>query len=166
MKCEKCNQKEATIFFEQTVNGESRSMHLCPECAASVKKEGFFDEGFPFGANLFGSLFGLGAPQRTGASPKKCEGCGASFADIRREGKAACPRCYTTFARELEPTLRSLHGNVTHVGRAPAQRKGAKEKARQLDGLRNALRTAVAAEEYEKAAELRDQIKTLEKEDA
>ena len=164
MKCEKCNEKEASIFFEQTVNGESRSMHLCPECAAKVKKEGFFEESFPFGTSLFGSLFGLGMPQRSVPSAKKCEGCGAGFADIRREGKAACPRCYTTFARELEPTLRSLHGNVTHVGRAPALRKGVKQKAQRLEELRTALRSAIAAEEYEKAATLRDEIKSLEKE--
>ncbi len=162
MKCEKCNEKEATVFFEQSVNGESKSMHLCPECAAKVKKEGFFEDPFSFSGNLFGSLFGLGTPQRTGT--KRCGSCGATWADMRREGKALCPECYRTFSEELEPTLRSLHGKVSHNGRTPAGRRVIKEKEEKLAALKSELAAAISAEEYEKAAVLRDRIKATEKE--
>ncbi len=163
MKCEKCNQKEATVFFEQNVNGEGKALYLCPDCAAKVKKEGFFEDVFPFEGSLFGSLFGLGAPQRT---TKRCEGCNTTWAEIRRAGKAMCPTCYRTFREELSPTLRSLHGNVTHNGRTPEKHRGAKQKEAELAALRAELNAAIAAEEYEKAAVLRDRIKAAEKEGA
>ena len=161
MKCEKCKEQEASVFFEQTVNGISKAMHLCPACAELVKKEGFFEDSLPFSGSLFGSLFGLGAPQR---ATKRCAQCNASWADIRREGKAVCPACYQAFAEELSPTLRSLHGKVSHNGRTPAGRKHHKEKAEQLAALRAELQAAIGAEEYEKAAALRDHIKAMEKE--
>mgnify|MGYP000478331214 CR=1 FL=1 len=33
MKCEKCGKNEATMYYKETVNGVTREMHLCPECA-------------------------------------------------------------------------------------------------------------------------------------
>lgn len=164
MKCEKCNEREASVFLEQTINGESRSLHLCHDCAKIVQKEGFFETPFPFGADLFGGLFGLSAPTRTSSSSKTCPDCGATFALIRREGKVCCPRCYDTFAEELSPTIHSLHGKVTHTGRAPAGLRVAREKQTRLSTLQNELKNAIAAEEYEKAATLRDEIRAIEKE--
>ena len=38
MKCEKCNEKEATFFYTATVNGETTQRHLCEDCA---REEGF-----------------------------------------------------------------------------------------------------------------------------
>ena len=36
MKCEKCNEKEANFFYEENVNGEKRSYHLCRACAEEM----------------------------------------------------------------------------------------------------------------------------------
>ena len=163
MNCEKCNAREATVFFEQTVNGETKAMHLCHDCAAKIKQEGFFKGFSLFDDHLFGGLFGISAPERTAG--KACPQCGATFADIRREGKVCCPACYAAFAAELEPTLRSLHGNVTHTGRAPAKRRAIQSKQTKLKDLREKLQAAVASEQYEEAARLRDEIRSLEKEE-
>ena len=40
MKCQVCNEKEATYFYEETVNGKSRSFHLCRDCAQRLQAEG------------------------------------------------------------------------------------------------------------------------------
>ena len=165
MKCEKCNAKEATVFLEQTINGESKSMHLCHDCAAAVSKEGFFDSNpFSLGSELFGDLFGFTAPHRISSVTKSCPDCGATFQQIRREGKVSCPCCYLTFSEELEPTVRSLHGKATHTGRTPAGHREAAEKRSRLGALREELKAAVTNEQYEQAARLRDEIKALEKE--
>ena len=165
MKCEKCNEREATVFLEQTINGESRSMHLCESCADTVKKEGLFEHTpFPFGSDLFSDLFGFSAPVRLGSSAKTCPDCGATFAVIRHEGKVSCPRCYETFAEELSPTVHSLHGKVVHTGRAPAGLRAMRDKKERLETLQRDLRAAVENEEYEKAAKLRDEIRTLKQE--
>lgn len=164
MKCEKCNEREATVLYQQSVNGETTTAHLCAECAAKAQSEIGFSAHFPFGGDLFGNLFGISAPVKSPAS-KKCEGCGATFADIRREGKVCCAKCYDTFAAELEPTIRSLYGNTVHVGRAPAERKAARDKQNRMAQLKKDLRAAIEAEKFEDAARLRDEIKALEKEE-
>ena len=164
MKCEKCNEREATVLYKQTVNGESTSLHLCPECAARMQAESGFGSHFPLGHNLFGDLFGITAPAHS--ATKKCESCGATFADVRRAGKVCCPDCYRAFAAELEPTIRSLYGKTQHVGRAPAQKRAARDKQNKLNSLKQELRTAIESERFEDAARLRDEIKSLEKEDA
>ncbi|MBE6631001.1 MAG: hypothetical protein E7624_09185 [Ruminococcaceae bacterium] len=163
MKCEKCNEREATVLFKQTVNGETTTAHLCAECAAKMQSEAGFSAHFPFGGNLFGDLFGITSPAKSTA--KKCEGCGATFADIRRAGKVCCPACYKSFAAELEPTIHSLYGKAVHVGRAPAGHRALRDRQNKLSNLKNELREAIAAERFEDAAALRDEIKALEKEE-
>ncbi len=165
MKCENCKQKDAVVFFEQTVNGETRAMHLCRECAAKIQNEGLFAEAFPFGGNLFGALFAPESVQFSGNAQKRCPGCSSTFADIRHAGKVCCPTCYAAFEKELAPTLRSVHGNASHSGRCPRGLRDSRQKKARLSELRTALSAAVAAEEYEKAAALRDEIKSLEKEE-
>ena len=166
MKCERCSQKEATVFFEQTLNGHTTSMHLCADCASETKKEGFFGNAtFSLGTELFGDLFGFTAPGRAVSTAKSCPDCGATFSAIRREGKVFCPRCYEAFAEELSPTIHSLHGKAVHTGRVPRKSREGREKQSKLTTLREQLKSAVAAEQYEEAARLRDEIRTMEKEE-
>jgi protein arginine kinase activator len=85
-----------------------------------------------------------------------------TFNDIRQTGKLGCSNCYQVFAQEMEPTLRRIHGNSQHIGKIPS-RGGEKVLMRkQLDSLKTQLQEAVNHEEYEKAAEIRDGIKSLE----
>jgi protein arginine kinase activator len=159
MKCEHCNQNEATFFYEETINGQKRQMHLCAECAAKMQGElPKFPSFSNFGEGLFGSLFGLSAAPKSG---KICEGCGASWQKLHSAGKAFCPQCYLTFREELEPTLRQLHGNVTHVGRAPADEVAKSEKEQKLSALKKALEEAIKSESFEQAAKLRDEIRAI-----
>ena len=162
MKCEKCNEREASVFFEQTVNGEHTSLHLCHECAAKLQTGSLFESApFQLGTSLLENFFGHTAPRVSG---KTCPHCGASFAEIRREGKVCCPGCYAAFRAELEPTIRSLHGHVEHTGHAPAGQSVLREKQNKLKELKKELQDAIAAEQYEQAARLRDEIRNLEKE--
>lgn len=172
MICEKCKKKEATVFYEETINGKSRSYSLCSDCAKEMKQSGELNMGqnfgglfgsSPFGAfsdNFFGGFFGLPEIPRT--SRRVCPACHASFEDFRRSGKAGCPSCYETFSEELQSTLRSIHGNVTHVGRAPGKIKKKQNQKSRLEELRTELTRAIAEENFENAAKLRDEIRALE----
>ncbi|MBE6703535.1 MAG: hypothetical protein E7585_09050 [Ruminococcaceae bacterium] len=167
MKCENCKTNEATFFYEEIINGESKSLRLCAACAAKMKGEHKLftatDSALPFHANFLDGLFGLSGNTKS-ESGKSCPGCSATWQELRNSGKAVCPRCYETFGEELKPTLRSLHGNVTHVGRAPAGRRAQKEKRDRLADLKNRLAEAIRDEKFEDAAALRDEIRGLEKE--
>ena len=164
MKCEKCKENEATVYLQQSINGNTRSMHLCAKCAAQLQGGGLFGEDAfsfgGFGGNLFSDLFGIAPHERV--ADKTCPACGASFAEIRREGKVCCPACYAAFADELEPTIRSIHGNVVHTGRAPAARRAKRNKEEKIAELKKQLTAAIDAEKYEEAAKLRDEIRKID----
>lgn len=175
MLCEKCKKNNATLFYEENINGKKRSYALCKDCADELQSRGelpkpdaLFDTfGFasPFTAlhdSLFGSLFGIPEHTMQLSEEKKCPSCGATLDDFRRRGKAGCPDCYRTFSEELEPTIRSIHGNAKHSGRAPVRFKAKHEEENQLKSLKKELKEAISNENFEKAAELRDKIKGIE----
>ncbi len=166
MICERCKKNTATVFYQENINGEARSFSLCSECAASMQKSGEISGGFPFGNmgglhdQLFGGLFGkVESPTKT---RKTCALCGSTFDDFRKDGKTGCPECYKTFGDELKGTIRSIHGNVNHIGRAPAKFRKNQEKANELKTLKTQLAAAITEENFELAATLRDKIRALE----
>ncbi len=175
MKCEKCGKNEATMYYKETVNGVTREMHLCPDCAQKENVGGDFETAFksmnhfwsdPFHSFLgggFGSLWNdmLGAPSATllGAE-RKCPTCGMTERELRQTGRVGCPDCYSTFADILKPYVQKLHGATRHIGAAPA---GAEQpKADPVEALKAQLKEAIGKEEYEQAARLRDEIRRLE----
>ena len=93
-----------------------------------------------------------------------CPNCGMSYRDFQQTGKIGCSVCYATFRRQLEPLLRRIHGSSTHSGKIPHRTGGTLETKHTIEKLRRTLKECVAQEEYEKAAELRDKIRLLEKE--
>lgn len=175
MMCEKCKKNKATVFYEENINGKKRSYSLCEDCAAELQKSGelpqtedIFDSfsfASPFAAlhdSLFGSLFALPSDARQRTDEKRCPSCGSTLEDFSRRGKAGCPDCYKTFSEELDPTIRSIHGNAKHSGRAPLRLRAKREKDDELKKLKKALKDAIAEERFEEAAELRDRIRNME----
>ncbi|MBO8158005.1 UvrB/UvrC motif-containing protein [Thermosyntropha sp.] len=169
MYCDECKIRPATVHLTQIINGQMIQMHLCEQCAAKKGASVFnsADTGFSI-PNLLGTLFsnvynvqGISSPAVSSVS---CPNCGMDFERIRQTGKLGCSECYFTFERELEPTLRRVHGNSQHIGKVPRRGGGKVMLKKKIEELKNRLQRAVAREEYEKAAEIRDEIKRLEKE--
>lgn len=126
MLCQKCKKNQASYYYKQTVNGVTSETALCSECAQKYgagsglsfsSSPSIFGGGL-LGNDIFGGLF---SPFGHGiyADEKKCTLCGLTFEDIKRAGKVGCAKCYEVFERELSPTVASIHGNVSHVGRRP-----------------------------------------------
>ena len=146
MLCQNCNKNEATTYYKETINGQTRELHLCPECAAK-----------PFGAALQ-SPFG-GVAQAIGGG-RRCPTCGMTESELRRTGRAGCGDCYQNFSDILMPYIKKLHGAAAHVGSTPAAAD--QPKANPVEGLKAKLADAVKTENYEEAARLRDEIRRLE----
>lgn len=174
MLCEKCKENNASVFYEENINGKKRSYALCHSCAKELEKSGelpgenaFDSFGFssPISAlhdSLFGSLFSSGEQSMHLNAPKSCSACGSTLRDLRKNGKAGCGECYKTFSSELEPTIRSIHGNAKHTGRVPSAFREKHTKENEMKALRQELKDAISKEEFEMAATLRDKIKELE----
>lgn len=173
MLCEKCKKRTATVFYNENINGKTSSYSLCGECAAKLKEKGEIREitsmigGFndPFSdlhENLFGGFFG--APKQKILSTQKRCTCGYTYADISQKGRVGCPTCYTVFKEELAPLLRSVHGTTVHTGSVPSRHRAKRERTERLKLLKKQLHDAVQKEDYETAATLRDEIRSLQAE--
>lgn len=170
MLCENCHQKEATVHLTQIVDGKVEKYHLCEGCA---EEKGIDVHGQPMDlggvlANLKEQLAHLkeNAEEPGPARPAVCPSCGMTRTEILKKGRLGCDRCYEFFAAEMLPVVVSLQHGDQHLGKVPrhasARMKHSVEQAR----LRRELDKAVAGENYELAARLRDQIKALPAEGA
>jgi protein arginine kinase activator len=83
--------------------------------------------------------------------------------DFRRTGRVGCGNCYAAFKNEMIPLVKRIHGGVQHTGKVPKRTGGLLKVRRDIDKLKEELKTSIDNEEYEKAAEIRDKIKELEK---
>jgi len=178
MLCENCREREAVIHLTQIVDNSVTTMHLCEPCAAEKGVEtGASVAKFPLGDFLATLGKTGGAEPAEAGLDIPCRACGATLRDFRTTGRLGCAVCYESFESHLRDLLRRLHGSSTHVGEAyRSEARGAKEakeakdakeakEARpggRLDDLRDQLRRAVETENFELAAELRDQIRVLE----
>ncbi|MCL2163203.1 MAG: UvrB/UvrC motif-containing protein [Oscillospiraceae bacterium] len=121
-------------------------------------------------ANMLPGFFtvGGGINEYMKAKPElaKCSNCGKSFLEIRKDGRLGCATCYSDFSSKLKPIIEGIYGSVAHKGRYPKSMAEKYKKlmgAREITELKILLDKAVQAEEYERAAEIRDSIRSLEK---
>ena len=177
MTCDRCGKREGTVRVVADGDEGGRTLWLCPACAESdVDPDELFgedpDRDLPTGdweggeenaalERFIGQMFtGLGA-READAAPD-CPACGTSYASFRSTGRLGCPRCYVAFRRFLLPFLGRFHRQVTHLGKFPTHAAGATSRLGEITRHRIALEKAVAAEDFEEAARLRDRIRQLE----
>ena len=158
MLCDICKEKEATVHLTQMVEGKTKKIDLCESCS---KAKGVDD---PAGFSLADLLLGLGASQEmeeSDTASTKCPQCGFSQADFKKTGRLGCPECYDHFEEGVEGLLKTMHKGTRHTGKAPAVWQQTKDYVDQMHELQTLLDKAIAKEDYEKAAELRDKIASL-----
>lgn len=158
MNCDVCQTSQATVFLTQIVDGKMQKVNLCEACS---KEKGVTD---PTGFALADLLLGLGAAQEMerGGTVQKCPVCGFTQADFKKTGRLGCGACYQTFSDGLASLLKGMHKGTEHIGKVPARALQSIERETQMRSLQRDLRKAVAAEDYESAAQLRDQIKQFD----
>lgn len=160
MMCEKCGKNLATTHIKKVINGSVEEHSLCSFCAAEQGYGGMEDFSL---SNMLSMMLG-GHPKGVSVSKKRCTVCGSTFSDIAKSGRVGCGECYETFKEELLPSLQRLHGRVKHIGKTPESEVKEQTLEEKIIKLKEKLTDAVQNEEFEKAAEIRDEIKSLERE--
>ena len=177
MKCENCGKNEVTFVYRSNVNGKVDEKHLCAECAeklgytrrlAATRQN--MMRGF-FGGSLFGPAFGRNL-------------LGDGFFD---EGQGAEVRSGDSFfdsffgfpslmGRMLDNPFDDFFTDMPALGAAPETAEEKKDtlvekeeesrfdRWRRVNALKAEMKKAVHREDFERAAELRDQIRELEAE--
>ncbi|USG66015.1 UvrB/UvrC motif-containing protein [Brevibacillus ruminantium] len=166
MNCEECGKRQATLHLTKIVNGEKTEYHICEQCA---QEKGDVFPGF-HNFSIHNLLSGLlhfdpaqKKPQDSAANKAlRCETCGLTYAQFSKSGRFGCSDCYTFLGDRLDPLFRRIHGNTQHSGKVPERTGGQLKLRKELEQLKQALQRHVASEEFEKAAEIRDRIKSLE----
>jgi protein arginine kinase activator len=95
-------------------------------------------------------------------SELRCPKCGQTYRQYRKTMLLGCSQCYRAFEKQLAQDLRKYHGTVRHRGKQQvASSSGDASVEEKLEALRKRLSLAVGDEDFELAAQLRDQIRQL-----
>jgi len=162
--CQDCKKRDAEVHLTQIINNQKISLSLCKECAA---KRGFHSplDNMPFPLAEILSGLASNLPQIKNEEPLDdliCPNCNLSFHDFTRQGRFGCGQCYKTFRHRLEQIMRKIHGASLHRGRNPQMGTSSDViPVKEEERLEVELRKAIDAEEFERAAEIRDKLKSM-----
>lgn len=173
MKCQFCGKNPATNYMKIVMNGKLSEYALCAECA---KNTGYVNLFYPLAIDfnsLMGGFFGNTTPEMT--DTVRCPGCGSSFGEIAQIGKVGCAECYKTFRSRMMPFVQRMHGNTKHCGKNSTSRalqvhpeskmRVVDETQKKIDEKTKELQRAIEEQNFEHAAEIRDEIKALKGEE-
>ena len=142
MKCQHCGKNEATIYYRSTVNGRTTEAHVCPHCAGELGYDRALHDLERRSRRMFREPFSL-------------------LRDPFFDGFAS--HLLTEFPAPGN-TLAEAEEAVTEKKADPIlsnEESRAFDLQRQRNALQHQLRDAIAAENYEEAARLRDEIRVL-----
>lgn len=156
--CKNC-KKEKTIFFTQIIDGKIKKFDLCADCpyAQAVNDP----TGFGLAEQL--TAAGVHMDEQSAGAGLACPACGFTMGDFRKTGRLGCSECYSTFRPAIESVLKTMHRGMEHKGRAPKNLREELELTATLDKLSGELEQAVAREDYEKAAKIRDLLRDTQR---
>ena len=154
MKCENCGKNEVTFVYRSNINGRTEEHHLCQACA---EKLGYTQKLFARRPSMMDSFFG--------------------GEDFFGDFFSPMPSLLGRMNRMLESPFDDFFDAMPAIGAAPAAESAQEEKKadlvsreeqsrfsylRQLNALKLEQKKAIHEENFERAAQLRDEIHKLE----
>jgi protein arginine kinase activator len=182
MLCDDCRKNEASIHIRKMMGEQVEKVNLCSDCARARGLDQKVEKDLAkLVFSMTSNLVGKNQEAHEQLAPKTlerngdaitCPKCGTSMESFSKTGRFGCDECYTAFAEILPPIIESVQRGEQHCGRSPAVGAVTDETPRRggtgyerLRLLREELVRAVATESYERAAQLRDEIKHVANED-
>lgn len=166
MLCDNCGKREAVVAYTKMKESGMEVVHLCAQCAKDImsseldftnelnnKLGEFINEMMKFA--------GGESSQIDETLNKLCPDCKKSLKDILESNEVGCEKCYENFEEEIESILLSLNLTSSHKGKIPKTAGEESVKKREEIELNTKLNVAIALEEYEEAAKIRDRLKEL-----
>ena len=165
MLCEECKVNEATYTLSVMMGDEVTTRHLCGDCRARMNMT--LSTGNI--KNLLSSILSAITGNDTSAAPQQevvCPRCHTTLSQFTKTGHLGCPGCYEAFREQLQPMLLQIHGRVQHAGRRPLRTEVAQRTRTLREELERQMEQAVAVEDFETAAALRDRLRALAEKEA
>lgn len=170
MKCEICHKNDATTAYTHIVDDTKKTLLLCGNCVpqGESKKEAAPQPADDQSAASVPQLIKKVKVEFSAASPSEaaentvCQGCSMTYEQFKKVGRLGCHQCYTSFAPQLERLLKRIHGADAHCGKGLVEVGAVPSPHNALEQLRSELKDAVGREDFERAAQIRDQIREIE----
>ena len=156
MICDACKKNEATVKLIAIIDGAKTERHLCTECVEKQKRQ-MREEGMQ---SMLSAIIS-GQRRSTTTTGLRCSNCGLSYDEFRKTSRLGCAQCYADFRTQLRPLLLRLHGRTQHAGRMPERVDAQLKRDSRLEQLRRDMEIAIACEDFEQAASLRDELRSL-----
>ena len=106
MLCERCQEREATIFYTEIINGVKSEHSLCSECAKEID----FGDEMPFAellSGILGAYAGVGIERKQDTMEQvTCPSCQMSYREFIQKGVFGCEDCYGVFEPLFERILK------------------------------------------------------------
>ncbi|MBI3539734.1 MAG: UvrB/UvrC motif-containing protein [Candidatus Eisenbacteria bacterium] len=167
MLCQICGKNQATVHFTEIHDNKMSEIHVCERCAEEkgLQQASQAKQKFDLADKIAEMVDSVTTTEEERVGHVQCPRCGLLYSAFKETGRLGCAECYQAFQFQLRPLLRRIHGDTRHRGKAPARDGEGVSRSRQMQRLHDELQRAVEREEFERAAELRDEIQTLERED-
>ena len=159
--CEQCHTSAATVHITRISNESATVSHLCEACAREkgIMVEVPPDDGQAQEINLSATRADISVSP---VDTRECGHCHFKFAEFAASGRLGCPRCYEEFEKDVSAMLSQVHGAAKHKGKQYSRREAALMAGEDVEKLRTELSDAIAREEFELAALLRDRLRGLD----
>jgi len=158
MKCENCGKNEVTLIYRSNINGNITEKHLCSACAEQLGITSQLEKHSQRMMRGFDSMFGR-----------------SMFDDFF----SPMPSLMSRMNRMLEDPFDDLFADMPALCAAPAKQEEPPKqedlvdqneqsrfaRMRRINELRLEMKKAARQEDFERAAQLRDELRKLEAEE-
>lgn len=171
MLCDICKKKEAVIHIQEISPEGKKTINLCNECAEKhQQKDPLLNFGnisfFDVLENIKNISADIMKQKKSVDKSPVCPKCGWDLSKMEdNNGLLGCVECYKVFSSVVDNAVENIHHSHVHAGKRPsgAIQEPLELKLEKIRKLEHDLQSAVANEEYERAAVLRDEIASLKK---
>lgn len=189
MKCERCG-KDASVSVKAIINGYEHDFYLCNDCLKKYtdmseengipneegfhkinlnnkKLESLIQKFVPSLDDMIDGYYEYKYNQNNhpysymeGLNQKACPNCGNLESNIRN-GIFGCKECYKLSDNLSRKVLKTYNNYDKYTGKFPKKDREFKQVALEIKNLQEKLDLSIATEDYEQAADLKEQIDDL-----
>lgn len=170
--CQVCGKRPATSHLTELApeGGERQELHICATCISNLGLE-LSTQPPPIATILASKIIAddeaSDEAELTASdsdTQPTCQVCNLSLSEFSANNRFGCSHCYDAFREHVEPLLSRYHGTSVHTGRTPqsGQTEGATARLARRTQLDQSLKNAIASEDFERAARLRDELRGLD----
>lgn len=169
-RCERCNKYQANVHIVKVFDGMKKELNICEKCAKELGEfnlNSILDVENTFSLNILSGLVEYFNNNQQSSIIKvndsECPKCKTTYAEFKNTGFLGCDECYKQFLKILAIFIKRVQNGSNHVGKIPSRCGEDVIKRKEISELKDKLQKAILSEEYEKAAEIRDCIRKIQK---